>query len=90
MSFSGFDIEDAILMNKASIERGFGRTIVRKKFVIDFEKNLNGDGDVVIGSGNYDGFPDIGQQMKRGDVLVNKHLVNINDITKAKENKEDM
>lgn len=27
MSFSGFDIEDAVVISRASIERGFGRVI---------------------------------------------------------------
>lgn len=27
MSFSGYDIEDAVVISKASIERGFGRVI---------------------------------------------------------------
>lgn len=32
MSFSGYDIEDAIVMNKSSLDRGFGRCIVMKKY----------------------------------------------------------
>ncbi|TKY56058.1 DNA-directed RNA polymerase III subunit RPC2 [Spatholobus suberectus] len=34
MSYSGYDIEDAIVMNKASLDRGFGRCIVMKKYAI--------------------------------------------------------
>lgn len=33
MSYSGYDIEDAIVMNKSSLDRGFGRCIVVKKYV---------------------------------------------------------
>ena len=33
ISFSGYDIEDAIVMNKASIDRGFGRCMVMKRYV---------------------------------------------------------
>lgn len=33
MSFSGYDIEDAIVMNKSSLDRGFGRCIVMKKYL---------------------------------------------------------
>ena len=31
MSYSGYDIEDAIVINKASLDRGFGRCVVLRK-----------------------------------------------------------
>lgn len=40
MSYSGYDIEDAIVMNKSSLDRGFGRCIVMKKYSIIFFSNL--------------------------------------------------
>lgn len=36
MSYSGYDIEDAIVMNKSSLDRGFGRCIVVKKYTARF------------------------------------------------------
>lgn len=36
MSYSGYDIEDAIVMNKSSLDRGFGRCIVMKKYATLF------------------------------------------------------
>ncbi len=40
MSYSGYDIEDAIVMNKASLDRGFGRCIVLRKCAGPFEHGL--------------------------------------------------
>lgn len=33
MSYSGYDIEDAIVMNKASLDRGFGRCTALKRYI---------------------------------------------------------
>ncbi|CAK79043.1 unnamed protein product (macronuclear) [Paramecium tetraurelia] len=39
MSYSCYDIEDALIMNKSSLDRGFGRTAVYKKSVTECEIN---------------------------------------------------
>ncbi|KVH97885.1 DNA-directed RNA polymerase, subunit 2 [Cynara cardunculus var. scolymus] len=41
MSYSGYDIEDAIVMNKSSLDRGFGRCIVMKKISAAYQKYDN-------------------------------------------------
>ena len=32
MSYSCYDIEDALIMNKSSLDRGFGRTGIYKRY----------------------------------------------------------
>lgn len=39
MSYSCYDIEDALIMNKSSLDRGFGRTAVYKKSTTECEAN---------------------------------------------------
>ena len=41
MSYSGYDIEDAIVLNKASVDRGFGRCNVLRKFQTVVKKYPN-------------------------------------------------
>ena len=42
MSYSGYDIEDALILNQASLDRGFGRCMVLKKFTASLKKFSNG------------------------------------------------
>lgn len=42
MSYSGYDIEDALVLNKASIDRGFGRCQVFRKYNTILRKWPNG------------------------------------------------
>ena len=46
MSYSGYDIEDAILLNKASLDRGFGRIMTLRRNETVMEKYPNGTYDI--------------------------------------------
>ena len=48
MSYSGYDIEDALVLNKASVDRGFGRCQVLRKYTTQLKVNANGTKDQVI------------------------------------------
>ena len=41
MSYSGYDIEDALVLNKASCDRGFGRCQVFRKYSAELQKYAN-------------------------------------------------
>lgn len=41
MSYSGYDIEDAIIVNKGSLDRGFGRMIYRRRYQTEVLKYPN-------------------------------------------------
>jgi DNA-directed RNA polymerase III subunit RPC2 len=42
MSYSGYDIEDALVLNKASVDRGFGRCQVMRKMGTTLRTYPNG------------------------------------------------
>ncbi|KAM0887568.1 hypothetical protein ACQ4PT_028931 [Festuca glaucescens] len=42
MSYSGYDAKDAIVLNKSSLDRGFGRCIVMKKYTVKMQKYQDG------------------------------------------------
>ncbi|TPX09947.1 uncharacterized protein E0L32_008794 [Thyridium curvatum] len=42
MSYSGYDIEDALVLNKASCDRGFGRCQVFRKHSVEMQRYPNG------------------------------------------------
>lgn len=49
MSYSGYDIEDAVILNRGSMDRGFGRCLIAKKFVTSIKRYSNGSSDKTMG-----------------------------------------
>ncbi len=84
MSYSGYDIEDALVLNKGSLDRGFGRCQVMKKFSCTLKKYANGSYDRVLPAGpdgglrfeilEGDGIGGVGERLLPGQVYVNKQV----------------
>jgi DNA-directed RNA polymerase III subunit RPC2 len=85
MSYSGYDIEDAIVMNKSSLDRGFGRCIVIRRYATQLKKYANRTQDRIVGPPagplgatqkfallDHDGIAAAGELIRPGDVYVNK------------------
>jgi DNA-directed RNA polymerase III subunit RPC2 len=93
MSFSGYDIEDAIVMNKSSLDRGFGRCIVMKKIVAMSQKYDNCTADRILipqRTGpdaekmqilDDDGLATPGEIIRPNDIYINKQ-VPVDTVTK--------
>lgn len=64
MAYSGYDIEDAVILNKASIDRGFGRCMVLRKHQTSIRRYANGSMDQTCGPTEASAFID-GEQDKR-------------------------
>ena len=64
MSYSGYDIEDALILNKASVDRGYGRCLVyrNQKTTLRQQTNINGKTVEKIDGPTIDG--DTGQRIK--------------------------
>ena len=88
MSYSGYDIEDALILNKASIDRGFGRCLVHKKQVVALKRYSNQSYDKILGPKldpvtrkpiwrdellDLDGIASPGEKAENRQVLVNKY-----------------
>ena len=83
MSYSGYDIEDAILLNKASLDRGFARIMALRRFETSFEKYPNGTRDIRCPPENNSFFKNANKYMKNlhaidkdGLPFVGSELVN--------------
>ncbi|KAF2016587.1 beta and beta-prime subunits of DNA dependent RNA-polymerase [Aaosphaeria arxii CBS 175.79] len=83
MSYSGYDIEDALVLNKASCDRGFGRCQVFKKTVLPLKTYANGATDRVDATAikrdnpkhnglGVDGLAQVGARLNQGDTFVMK------------------
>eukprot|EP01133_Synstelium_polycarpum_P012922 gene12922-15179_t len=85
MSYSGYDIEDALVMNKASLDRGFGRCIVLKKQVAAIKRYANQTADRIVPPTadtirmpkfallDDDGIAKPGELAQKAQILVNKY-----------------
>ncbi|CAN8267479.1 unnamed protein product, partial [Cochlearia groenlandica] len=86
MSNTGYDIEDAIVMNKSSLDRGFGRCIVMKKIVATCQKYSNDAVDRILRPQRTgpdaekmqilddDGIASPGEIIRPNDIYINKQI----------------
>lgn len=89
MSYSGYDIEDALILNKASVDRGFGRCLVYRKQTCLLKRYANQTFDRVMGPSkdastgeviwrhralDADGICSPGERIENKQVLVNKSM----------------
>ncbi|VEU21761.1 DEKNAAC102486 [Brettanomyces naardenensis] len=86
MSYSGYDIEDALILNKASIDRGFGRCQVLRKNTSVLKRYPNHTKDIVSGMRvdkegkpifqhaalGQDGLAEVGSPIQSGQMYINK------------------
>lgn len=47
MSYSGYDIEDAVILNRASLDRGFGRAMYMRRFQTNLKQYNSGVMDII-------------------------------------------
>ncbi|CAH1244351.1 POLR3B [Branchiostoma lanceolatum] len=89
MSYSGYDIEDALILNKSSVDRGFGRCLVYRKQNCTLKRYSNQTFDRVMGPMvdaatrkpiwrheilDVDGICAPGERVRNKQVLVNKSM----------------
>ncbi|XP_065222297.1 DNA-directed RNA polymerase III subunit RPC2 [Planococcus citri] len=94
MSYSGYDIEDALIINKASLDRGFGRCQVYRNAKCAIKKYPNRTADRILGvkmDGNpeqpiykhrileCDGIAAVGELVHERQALINKAIPTVNN-----------
>eukprot|EP00158_Paraphelidium_tribonemae_P008768 Partr_v1_DN28677_c2_g1_i2_m50475 putative dna-directed RNA polymerase len=86
MSYSGYDIEDALIINRAGLDRGFGRCLVMKKFGTHVKQYSATSYDRLVGPGvdakgnisskfsalDLDGIGAVGSPIQSGQIFINK------------------
>lgn len=85
MSYSGYDIEDALVLNKGAVERGFGRCQVFRKYAANLKSYSNGTRDRLCPPDTEGGMPIrkhalldrdglalVGERANAGEVYINK------------------
>lgn len=89
MSFSGYDIEDALVLNAASLDRGFGRAMVMRRYGVTLRKYADGRFDRILpgtpdpATGQIparletldtDGISAPGERLLNGHVYINRQM----------------
>ncbi|KAK9174472.1 RNA polymerase Rpb2 domain 6 family protein [Cryptosporidium meleagridis] len=84
MSYSGYDMEDAMILNKSSYDRGMFHACVYKTKIISaappsatkksdaesyFFHNIGPDGELIVKELSADGLPNIGQRLTKGSPI---------------------
>lgn len=87
MSYSGYDIEDALVLNKASVDRGYGRCQVMRKFSTMIKSYPNSTYDRLADAQidpmknevlekhkvlDKDGIAEVGARIQPGQVIINR------------------
>ncbi|KAI5148312.1 DNA-directed RNA polymerase III subunit RPC2 [Enteropsectra breve] len=80
MSYSGHDIEDAIILNRASLDRGFARVEVYRSETIPLKKHSNGQSETLVEPG----IVSKGTYVTEGTPIVHKMSPVSNTATTAK------
>ncbi|KAI5146655.1 DNA-directed RNA polymerase III subunit RPC2 [Nematocida ausubeli] len=68
MSMSGYDIEDALVLNKASIDRGIGRALLFKTHALSLRTYPGGSADTIVG----EGIPPPGMKVQEGTTFIDR------------------
>ncbi|TKS85282.1 DNA-directed RNA polymerase I subunit RPA2 [Collichthys lucidus] len=86
ISYTGYDMEDAMIVNKSSWERGFAHGSIYKTELVDLADKVKGDNNVVFGAKSddlrvkekldADGLPHIGSTLQYGDPFYS--YINLN------------
>ena len=89
MSYSGYDIEDAIILNRASLDRGYGRCLVYRNSKATMKRYQNQTADRILGPLvdattrkavwkhdvlDLDGIASPGMKVENKQVMVNKSM----------------
>uniref|UniRef100_A0A8D0CRW0 DNA-directed RNA polymerase subunit beta n=1 Tax=Sander lucioperca TaxID=283035 RepID=A0A8D0CRW0_SANLU len=86
ISYTGYDMEDAMIVNKSSWERGFAHGSIYKTELVDLAEKVRGEDSVVFGTKpgdpkvndklDADGLPFIGSTLQYGDPFYS--YINLN------------
>lgn len=103
MSYSGYDIEDALILNKASINRGYGRCLVYKNTKCTVKRYTNQTYDRIMGPSkdaatnkvifrhealDSDGIVSPGEMVQNKQTMINKEMPSVTSINPVEQKEQ--